>query len=186
MTFPARFACAALLAGLALPALAFDPSGEVQFVASGTLSGGAGAAYDAERVVGPMANLTRRDDGGWVGDLAGQNIDLEVSDRKLAGANVDIHLERSADKTTVRGLYFGKRISLELGPKTMSGRVGACSIDLERKAPGVFRGDVGCVDPRGGLMPQTAKATLKLTGDAASTYPPMPQFALALMAVLPG
>jgi len=168
---------------LARPALAFDPSGEILFVARGAPS--AGASYDAERLVGATVNMARRDDGGWAGDLGGQSIDLEVSDTRLTGANVDLHVDRSNDKTTVRGTYFGQRISLELGPRTVSGRVGACSLDLTRKRPGYYEGDLGCV-ARGVAMPTVAKATLKLAGDAAAMHPPMPQFALALISVLPG
>jgi hypothetical protein len=168
---------------LARPAFAFDPSGELLFVARGAQS--AGASFDAERLVGPTVNMSRRDDGGWAGDLGGENIDLEVSEHRLTGANVDIHLDRSNDKTTVRGTYFGQRISLEFGPRAVTGRVGACSIDLERKRPGYYEGDVGCVT-RGMTMPAIARATLKLAGLAAEVRPPMPQFALALISVLPG
>ncbi|HEX9290793.1 MAG TPA: hypothetical protein VF904_14835 [Anaeromyxobacteraceae bacterium] len=175
--------CLAVASFLAGPALAFDPSGELLFVARGAQS--AGASYDADRLVGPTVNMSRREDGGWAGDLGGQNIDLEVSDTRLSGANVDLHVDRSNDKTTVRGTYFGQRISLELSPRTVSGRVGACSLDLTRKRPGYYEGDLGCVT-RGTAMPAVAKATLKLAGDAATARPPMPQFALALISVLPG
>ena len=168
---------AAVLAGV--PANAFEPIGEVQFAAGGS---GAGASFDADRLVGPAVNLTRREGGGWAGDLAGQNLSLALKGKKLTAPNVTIAFERN-DKGNVRvqGLWYGNRFRIDLDEKKAHGRFGTCSLDLKRTAPGYYRGDVGCFR---GSMPATARASLKLLGQAA-TGDALPQLALALLAVLP-
>jgi hypothetical protein len=130
-------------------------------------------------------NLTRREGGGWAGDIAGQNVSLEVSDRRVSGANVDLHLVAEAGKRTVRGNFFGQRLWLEYSGKKLSGRFGDCSLSLQQRRAGVLEGDVGCIE-RAGTLPRTAHAILQLAGDAARPEPPMPQFALALLALLTG
>ncbi len=171
---------AAPLAGGA-QSLSFQATGEVFFL--GWDGVGSGASYSDERVIGPNVNLTRRDDGGWAGDLLGQNVDLTVTPTRLSAPNLDVHLERKGDGLTVRGLVFGRRFSVEMTPKAVSGRSGNCSFDLERRQPGVLRGGVGCTDPRS-AFPATATGTLKLSGNAAEREPSLPQLALALIAVM--
>lgn len=174
---------AALAALLAAPASAFEPTGELTFRVRG--NAGTGASFDAERLVGPSVNLTRREGGSWAGDIAGQNVSLEVSDRRVSGANVDLHLGNDGKKRMVRGNFFGRRLWLEYSGKKLSGRFGDCSLSLERRRAGVLEGDVGCVE-RAGNLPRTAHAILQLAGEAAQAEPPMPQFALALVALLTG
>jgi hypothetical protein len=176
---------AALLAGA--PAAAqdrpFEPTGEVRFLGWGAT--GSGAAFDDDRVVGPSVNLTRRDDGSWGGDIAGQNLDLQLSGRKLTGPNVNLSFQTKDGRTSVEGLFFGQRIRIEFDRKRLHGKVGSCSLDLARKNPQFFQGDMGCI-PAGRRIPQTSRANLQFIGNAATDQPPMPQLALALVAILPG
>lgn len=169
---------AALLAGL--PAHAFEPTGEVIFSARGAI--GAGASFDDDRLVGPSVNLTRMEDGGWAGDLGGQNLHLTPDGNRLRGPNVTVMFEKN-DKGEIRlqGTWYGTRFRVDLDGKKAHGRFGTCSLDLKQTAPGYYRGDVGCFK---GSMPLTSRASLKLMGEAA-TGNALPQLALALLAVLP-
>jgi hypothetical protein len=176
---------AALLA--AVPSLAqeppFEATGEVRFLGWGGT--GSGAAFDAARIVGASVNLTRREDGSWAGDLAGQDLDLQITPKRASGPNVSINYETKDGKTLVEGLFFGRRIRIELDRKHLRGRLGACSLDLSRKNPQYLSGEMGCM-PAGRSVPQTSRATVQLIGEAGSDKPPMPQLALALVAILPG
>ena len=186
-------------------------SGEILFLTAGGT--GTSAAFDDRRIMGPSVNLTLGSEGTWDGDLSGQNVSLAITSDRITGAGVDLHVERQGEVTSLRGGWFQRRVSLEFTPKNVTGRAGpACSVDVERKAPGVYQGSVGCVVrapplpggtisvagpifPDDSILPSqisparqqlvTNRATLRLAGDAASPNPPMPQFALALLAVLP-
>ena len=171
----------ALLAGA--PATAFEPTGELTFRPG--IGMASGASFDDEMVVGPGVNMARQEDGAWVGDVAGRDVELEVSPGKVNGVNVSLSLVEKDGQTLIEGLFFGQRVRIELDAKKLHGRFGACSIDLQRKAPGVFYGDLGCVYGSGAAFPSVAKATLRLSGLAAEKAPPMPQFALGLLAILP-
>lgn len=170
------------LAGAAQDRPPFEPTGELRFHGHGAV--GTSAAFDAERLVGPTVNLTRREDGTWGGDLAGQNMDLEVTDRRVSGPNVSLALTQKGGRTEVEGLFFNQRFRVSLDAKRLHGRFGECSFDLVRKRGGAYRGDVGCLRRRA-AFPSSAKATLSLIGVAADPAPPLPQFALALVAILP-
>ncbi len=165
---------------------AFQASGEIVFFSSGGT--GSSAAFDDRRIVGPSVNLTRGEEGTWDGDLAGQSVSLAIAPDRITGAGVDLHMERKGDATSLRGIWFQRRISLDFTSKSVSGRAGqVCSVDVVRKAPGVYNGTVGCMvqRPRQSQQASVSNATLRLAGDAALPSPPMPQFALGLVAVLP-
>jgi hypothetical protein len=171
---------------LALPAVGqeapFEPSGELRFHVAGGL--GSGASFDDSRVVGPTVNLTKREDGSWAGDLGGQDLSLDVGERRATGTNVNLLYSQKAGRTNVEGLVLGRRVRVELDAKRLKGRVGDCSFDLARKGA-VLRGELGCVPGRA-TFPATGKATLELVGQAADEYPPLPQLAFALASILPG
>jgi hypothetical protein len=177
---------------VALPAAAFAPTGEVLFRTRSGMY--AGVAYSGERIVGPGVDLSRvPDNGGWAGTIEGAHTQLWPTRDGLSGeavvsdlpsAKITLHISRSKDGTEVRGLFFGAMAHLEIAPKEISGRMGDCSLELTRRAPGIYEGEVGCT-PRGVSFPQLSKGTLRLLGDAAHPDAPMPQLALALMAVLP-
>lgn len=178
------------LAGLLLaaPALSFaqdapfEPTGEVRFRGSGAFA--TGASFDASRVVGPSVNLTRRDDGTWAGDLAGHDLDLRLQKDRLTGPNVNITFRTGGGKTKVEGLFFGRRVRVEIDGKRLTGRFGSCSVDLVRRGVQHFHGDVGCA-PQAGSMGTSGKGSMTLYGEAAEESPPMPQFALAIVAIMP-
>lgn len=185
----AALALAAAAALFAPRALAFEPTGEVLFDAR--MGFHSTAAFDGERIVGPGVDLARAD-GGWKGTIEGGEAqlwptrdgvsgDALVSD--LPSSKITLHIERTKNSTVVTGLYFAAMARLEIGAKNVSGRVGNCSVDLDRKAPGVYEGDVGCT--RRGAFPSVSRGTLRLVRGAADADAPMPQLALALLAVLP-
>jgi hypothetical protein len=175
-----RVSLAAALLLSAAPALAFEATGEV------LTSNGSSAAFDAEHVVGPVVNLTRQEGGSWTGELLGQGVDLVVTEDRIIGPNVDLRIERKKSTTAVRGHFFGKRYSVEWDAKGLSARVGNCSYDLDRaKTGGAVAGNVGCSTSRS-TMPAVGNVMIKLRGEANSLTPPMPQFALALVATLAG
>lgn len=159
----------------------FQATGEIYFLGFG--GAGGGASYSDDRIIGPTVNLTRREDGGWAGDLLGQNVDLLVTPTRLSAPNFDVHLERKGDLLIIRGNVFGQHFSVEMTPKALSGRSGNCSFDLARREPGLLRGSIGCMTRRSSL-PSTGSGTLKLAGDAAGREPSLPQLALAFIAVL--
>jgi hypothetical protein len=170
---------------------AFEATGEVSFRTRVGFAGG--AAYDQDRIVGPGVDLVRAEGGRWAGTIGGGHAQLWPTADGIAGdaivsdlpsGKITLHFERSNKGTAVRGLYFNAMAHLEIGAKTISGRVGDCSVDLTRKAPGLFEGAVGCVS-RGSTMPSVTKGILRLGRDAAKLDAPMPQLALALLAVLP-
>ncbi len=160
----------------------FEATGELRLHGYGTI--GSSAAYDAERLVGPTVNLTRREDGSWGGDLAGQDMDLEISERRVSGPNVSLNVSQKGGRTEVEGIFFNRRFRVSLDAKRLQGRFGECSFDLVRKRGGAYQGDIGCLRARS-TFPGVARATLSLIGTAANPIPPMPQFALALVAILP-
>ncbi len=179
-------AVAALLLGL--PAAAqedrqFQPTGELQFNVSG--SAGSSAAFDDARIVGPDVNLARREDGSWGGDLLGQSLDLEVKGTRVTAPNVTLEVTQKNGRTAVEGLFFGRRIRVELNAKKLEGRNGVCSFDMPRRRPGWVQGNIGCL-PSGSRFPTATSATLKLDGAAADPQPPALPLALALVAILPG
>ncbi|BDG07324.1 hypothetical protein [Anaeromyxobacter paludicola] len=172
--------------GAASPARAapdFKPTGEVILVGLGP---GFGASFDAERVVGPNVNLTRRGEDAWAGDIAGLDVDLSVQGGHITGPNVDLHVARQGERTEIRGLLRGKVVRLEVDAKKVSGRSGVCSLELRRDQAGDYEGDLGCVGRRSAL-PATGRSFLRVQGDAATPERrPFPQFALALVAIIPG
>ena len=182
-TAPFLFVAAALAAA---PVVAqetqFEPRGEVRFHASAGL--GSGASFDETRIVGPAVNLTRREDGSWAGDIAGEDVSLYGGDTKLRGPNVNLTFKQKNGKTDVEGLFYGNRVRISVDAKKIKGRYGTCSFDLTRRGPPMYRGDVGCMrqDER---LPVAGKAAIELIGEAADEKPPGAQLGLALVAILP-
>jgi len=162
----------------------FDATGEIRLRASGAQT--ASAAFNTARVVGPLVNVTRRDDGTWGGDLLGQDLDLhlvEGKDLKVTGTNFLLVQRQSGDRTEVEGLLNGIRFRASLDSKSVTAKFGDCSMDLSRKGS-IYRGTVGCIQPNSSL-PHTDRIQLELLGEAGATKPPFPQFGIALVAVLP-
>jgi hypothetical protein len=188
MTSPARALAAAALGAAALlapPAAAqapYEPTGELRLTGGGV---GSGASFDSDRIVGPAVNLTRRDDGSWAGDLAGEDLDLQPTRGGLQAPFVNLKFSSKDGKTRIEGLYFGQRVRFDVDRRKLEGRFGGCSMALQRKGAPVFRGEMGCLVP-GQRLPRTSQVSLELIGEAAADPPPLPQFAFALLAILPG
>ena len=186
MTNAARIALA-LAAGAFAPALAdeqgFAPTGEIRFVAYGALA--SGAAWSADRIVGPVVNMARREDGGWAGDLLGHDLSLNLDSNRLSGPNVNLLFSQKGSKIDVEGLFYGQRVRITMDGKKLEGRMGDCSYQFKRSRSGLaYQGDVGCMR-RGAIFPAAGKAGLELLGEAAGPNPPLPQLTLALVAILP-
>jgi hypothetical protein len=166
---------------------AFEATGEIRFRVSGGIT--SGASFSSSRVVGPVVNMTRREDGTWAGDLLGENLDLHAEDaradrneQKMAGSGFTLVQRPVKDGVEIEGQYKGLRFRVEVKAKRVKGRFGNCSLDLDRKGT-VYRGDLGCLI-QGAALPETGRAVLELMGDAQDRAP-FPQLGIALMAVLP-
>jgi hypothetical protein len=164
----------------------FEPTGEIRFRVSGGIT--TSASFNATRVVGPVVNMTRREDGTWAGDLLGENLDLHVDpaeegkEQKASGSFFTLVQRAGKDSVVAEGLFNGVRFRAEVGPKKVKARFGNCSLDAVKKGT-VYRGDLGCLYP-GASLPTTGRAVMEFMGEAADRAP-FPQLALALLAVLP-
>jgi hypothetical protein len=156
----------------------FSATGRIDFGGVGT---GTSAAFDGRRIVGPRINMTRDPSGAWLGSVDGRNVNLETAPGKLSGAAVELFVNRQANLIDFQGLFFQRQIWIQIYANRIVGSSdqGNCSFDLSLKAPGVLRGGVACGTSAG-------DAVLQLSGEAADlTSPTLPQFVLALLAVLP-
>ncbi len=184
-----KILCAAAALAAASGAAAFDPTGEVSFWTAGVLPSSAAsassAAFDADHVVGPNVNVTRTEEATWAGNVGDRNYELKVEKGRINGAGFTLAVERKDGRTEIEGLLGTIRLRVTMDGKTVTGRYGACSFDLRRTEPGTYAGGVGCVPASRRQSPDTATATLRLTGEAAGDDPPQPQLALALAAALP-
>ncbi|HET6922358.1 MAG TPA: hypothetical protein VFI16_04340 [Anaeromyxobacteraceae bacterium] len=182
-------ACAGAPAVRAVPVpmpTSAEGDGEVVFLPLGSV--GNGAAFDAHRVVGPTVNMAATPEGVWGGDLRGRNVVLEVGEGRLAGAALELTVEREGDALRLAGLLGNRRVNFRVSPRQIQGTLdgGACSFDLSLESPGRYQGFLACPAPRGERLPAVSSASLRLVGDAARLDQPMlPQLALALLAVLP-
>jgi hypothetical protein len=157
----------------------FTATGEVFFVSTdGT---GHSAAFSDFRVVGPQVNMSRDDKGQWGGNVAGKNVILTVEPGRLTGDGVNLFVVRKGTTVSIQGMFGVRQVWFTLKPNEIQGTTdsGRCSFDMNLQSPGVFRGETGCA-------PAVAVTTLQLTGQAANVEnPTMPQFVLAMLAVLP-
>jgi hypothetical protein len=163
-----------------------EGDGEVIFLPLGSV--GNGAAFDAQRVVGPTVNMAATPEGVWGGDLRGFNVVLEIGDGRLLGAALDLAVEREGDALRLVGLFGNRRVNFKVSPRQIQGTLdgGVCSFDLSLESPGRYQGFLSCPAPRARGLPVVTSASLRLMGDAARLDQPMlPQLALALLAVLP-
>lgn len=174
-------ALAAACLALAAPP-PFAPTGELDFAAGGA---GASAAFDADHVIGPGVNMARVGPDAWKGDLRGRVVQVTTGAGRIRGPNVELVVEEGKDGVTLRGSAGGRRYDLTWGPKGIRGKVGRCSVELTHREAGAVNGQVGCLKS-GSRVPSVNAAFLKVRGEAEAPLPPTTQFALALVAVLPG
>ena len=130
------------------------------------------AAFDDWRVVGPQVNMTRGADGAWAGSLFGQSYVMKPGEGKLSGSGAELYFVRWGNELVVRGYLQGRTVNIRLAPgvgiPTPAGiacRYDGNLIDCEKKSSSVRQG-------------------IEFRGEAARvSSPPLPQFALALVAI---
>lgn len=182
----AALACAAVPKPLPMPTPSQGATGELLFVASGSI--GAGATFSDRAVTGPAVNMATTPEGVWGGDLRGHNLILNLSEGRIDAVALDLQVDREGDTLHLSGIFGSRRVNVELSPRRLHGSVdgGVCSFDLAQEAPAKYRGFVSCPPPRGQRLPAVSSASFNLVGDAARLdQPVLPQMALALLAVLP-
>jgi hypothetical protein len=150
-------------AGAVVPA-SYAPAGEV-------VVGDRGATFSDWRVVGPTVNLTRGEDGAWVGSILGQNVALKPAPGKLAGSGADLNFLRWGEYVMVQGSLGGREFQIRYlpgaGTPTQGGmRCRATPRSLDCSPSGSQGGNAA------------------LGGQAARPDAPMPQLGLALIATM--
>ncbi len=102
---------AVLLASLAAPAAAAEPTGEVFFQAGGFAGS---AALDDARVYGPSVSFARGPDGAWAGSVAGQSVELRRQGDALSGSGFHVVVSTREGRTELEGLVRGRRLHVVL------------------------------------------------------------------------
>jgi hypothetical protein len=150
-------------------ARAADPNG---YAPTGSVaSNGNVTTFSDDRVVSPVANLSRRPDGSWAGELAGRPIDVAVTADGIRGVEVNLSITAEKDETQVAGLVFGRPFRLDL-------RKDRIDVRYDRVVQQHTRQKDGTWHP---LSMQTPYA-LELKGQAAAPSPPLPQLVLSFIA----
>ncbi len=137
----------------------FAPTGAVTFK-------GGSASFDDAHVQGPLINASRRADGDWGGTLNGQPLDITVKPDRLVGSYLNMKIEQNMTGLVMTGQWMNRIHRFEVSNEQILVRLPSASFTLHRSGEGEYG----------------PAAALKLTGDAAKPTPPMPQFALALLA----
>jgi hypothetical protein len=145
------------------------PSGE--FRADGSVQyHDRSASFGVDRVVGPFANVSRRTDGSWAGEIAGLNVDVKVyGPDRIAGLNLEMNVQRQPTKLVIAGLFGHGNYRFEISREEVIIRLpGNRAATLKAVGPGRY-GQSGI---------------LQLIGDANSLDAQMPQLGLTLLAAL--
>lgn len=154
-------ACASL--GKPLPE--FQKKGEIYFAQRS-------ASFDEYRVVGPLINMTMRSDGSWAGTFgsgpSATVVDVSYDNGFLRGSNISLKIEEHSAGIKMNGLWLGKQVRFEVDNNQVMVRTDNRSFTLNRTGEGLYGPD----------------GNLRLEGEANLTNPPMPQFALAMLASL--
>jgi hypothetical protein len=141
----------------------FIKTGEV-IVSLGRQNGS--AAFDANRVVGPQVNLSRRSDGSWGGQLNGEFYSFTLSPGRLSSANFVLNYEETASGLTMKGHIQGRMFRFEVDNEQLLMHTGdGRALTLPRMSDELFGSD----------------GKVRLEGEAGSQNPPMPQLAFALL-----
>jgi hypothetical protein len=127
------------------------------------------ATLDDWIVDGPVVKVGRRVDGMWTGSFLGRPVTLATAMGTISGSGVDLVVERHGAGTRITGSVFDAPVNFELTVNRVKGFAGANVFDLSRQGPGQYDSPAGM---------------LTLRGAAGTNAAPMPQVALALVAVL--
>lgn len=139
---------------------------------------GPSASFDANRVIGPAINVSRRSDGTWAGWIRDRAVNLHLKGNEIGDASVTLRIQELPDGVEVRGLWIQAPRSQDISIRVTATEFYAREphvrppIYLESaEAPGHYG--------RGAFA-----NAVELVGEAALPHPPEPQFALALLGAL--
>jgi len=127
------------------------------------------ATIDDWLVQGPEVKVGRRVDGMWTGTLLGRPVTLAPAMGTISGSGIDLVVERHGAGTRIAGTVFDAPVNFEITVTAVKGFAGGNAFDLSRQGTGQYDGPAGM---------------LTLRGAAGTNAAPMPQVALALVAVL--
>jgi hypothetical protein len=144
-------------------------SGEVLWADLTQLQTPRRAAIDDWLVSGPGVKVGRRVDGMWTGTFLGRPVTLAPAMGTISGSGVDLVVERHGAGTRITGTVFDAPVNFEVTIDRVNGFAGGNVFDLSRQGPGQYDSPAGM---------------LTLRGSAGTNAAPMPQVALALVAVL--
>lgn len=140
----------------------FSKTGEVSY-------GPRSASFDDHRVLAPNMNVSRRSDGSWAGVVSAPSntvIDVEYVDGEIRGSNISLRVTEREDGVRIMGYWLGRQMRFELDDDAVRVMTPNRQFAISRRSRGVF-------GPAG---------EFRLEGEAQRVHPPMPQFALALIA----
>lgn len=137
---------------------------------------GPGVSFYENRVIGPTINMARNQDGTWSGWIRNRPINLTVAPGQVSSPSLTMNFQELPQGVEINGLWIGGRhseaeqIAMRVTPLELSVREPFVHPPLVLDADGEGRYGTGAF---GGAV--------ELTGAAALSHPPQPQFALALL-----
>ncbi len=129
------------------------------------------ASYGPTRVRGPNVNLSDQGNGEWKGNIKDLDGVFRVTEKRIAGGNLNVVVERDGDEWTAQGTVNGRRVRIAMEKDGFVARYDDRLYDLKRVAPDLW------ATPGGG-------PAIRVKGDAGRRDPYFPQFVFALLAVL--
>ncbi len=161
-----------------------EVTGGVAFSAGGA---GGHVAYGPWNVKGGGMDLAWAGGGAWAGTWNGAPARFVASQGRLDGPSSAVRIERRDGALAVSGTFAGRPVAVTIGRTTVSATLGtgACTLSLAAEEAGVLSGPVGCPGT-GGTPASSGAGALRLEGEAILVPDVLlPQFVLALLAVLP-
>jgi len=134
------------------------------------LPGSGSASYTASRVVGPTINFTESEKGTWKGRIRDFDGILEVTEKRISGANFHLVMDRDGEEWVCQGTWDGKRVRIAFAKDGLTVRIQNRFAEMTRVAPDLY-------------ATQPVGPALRVKGDAAGSAPLFPQFVLAILAV---
>ncbi|HVO18649.1 MAG TPA: hypothetical protein VMU15_05300 [Anaeromyxobacter sp.] len=156
----------------------FHPTGAIA-------SEGLEAVFDAEHVVGSRVEMSLDSGGSWSGTLLGRPAGIEVGPDRIDGTGCHLEVRHRGDLLRLDGVVAGRNVHVTVSRSGLYGYSdgGACAFDYMPLGGGTYRGVYAC--PPSGMQLSSLRGEVRMSGAAAAQDPPIPQFALALVSVLP-
>jgi hypothetical protein len=129
------------------------------------------ASYGPTRVRGPNVNLSDQGNGEWKGNIKDLDGVFRVTEKRIAGGNLNVVVDRDGEEWTAQGTVNGRRVRIVMEKDGFVARYDDRLYDLKRVAPDLW------ATPGGG-------PAIRVKGDAGRRDPYFPQFVFALLAVL--